>query len=73
MTKLFHVAFDEPFDNDDPEKHNREYIYLAYLDDADIVRLRHETVGRVSLWQAEIISVDDLIARAKWKYLADEV
>jgi hypothetical protein len=62
MSKLYNVAIDEPHGDSNPDHHDRDAIYLSYLDEQDIQRLMAETGGRVSLWPAGLITVNDLIA-----------
>lgn len=69
--RLWNVAWDAPYGCDDPDEHGRDAIYLLWLCDDDIARLRHEMNGKVSLWEAGIASIDGFIEEAR-EFQAEE-
>ena len=62
MKQLYHVAIDPEYQDHNPDHHDRDHIYLVWLDDDDLAQMVERTGGRVSWWETGVCELlDDFI------------
>ena len=62
---LYNVASDEPWGDNRSDQHDRDAVYLIWMDDSDIDQLKRDLDGRVSYWKAGVIDLGKYIEEAK--------